>query len=84
MVGIVKGGGMLNYTYRMRTDTVSDEEGKTFTVYGIEALDLSGRLLELIPDVLFDKEQMKCFVSRCNKENISLLYLLDEIEALIG
>ncbi len=84
MVGIAKGVETLNYTYRMRTDTVSDEEGKTFTVYGIEALDLSGRLLESIPDVLFDKEQIKRFISRCNKENISLLHLLDEIEALIG
>ena len=74
----------MNYTYRMRTDTIFDEEYRTHTVYGIEAFDLSNRKLEAVPDVLFEKNKMESFVTRCNAEKISLLNLLNEIEDLIG
>ena len=42
-------------TYRVRQDTMHDEERNAHTVYGIEAIGSGGEILESIPDVFFDR-----------------------------
>lgn len=74
----------MNYTYRIRKDKIFDENNIPYTVYGIEAYDLSGRLLESISDIVFDRNEMEAFINCCNAKEISLLHLLENIEDLIG
>lgn len=70
----------MGITYVLRTDKVTDEEGKAFTVYGITAIDIFGAVLETVPDIFFDKEKAEGFVALCNSEKLELCHLLGVCE----
>ncbi len=67
-------------TYTLRCDTVLDEEGQAYTVYGITALNNSGKELASFPDMFFDKQKAIDFVNLCNSERLELVHLADVVE----
>lgn len=71
-------------TYRMRKDTMFDEERNAHTVYGIEAIDSDGEILSSFSDVFFDRQQAESFVGLCNDENLSLIHFRDAVEDVLG
>ena len=72
-------------TYRTRIDTVYDEDGNAYTVYGIEAVGAGGEILASIPDVFFDRQKAEHLADLCNEGHLSLLHLRDVVEdALVG
>ena len=70
----------MDYAYTMRTDVIYDEDGKAFTVYGIEAISNSGEVLFSFPDIFFDIEKGKDFVKMCNDLEISLIHMPDVVD----
>ena len=67
-------------TYRMRKDSIYDEDGNKYTVYGIEAVDPNGNVLVSFPDIFFDKQKAEHFVNLCNKNVLELIHLADVVE----
>lgn len=70
-------------TYRVRTDTITDEEGRCHTVYGIDAWEEGGgapRLLQSVPDIFFDRERAEALADLCNSVGLSLIHLPHVIE----
>ncbi len=74
----------MSYTYRLRTDIVEDEEGNSFTVYGIEAVDPAGQILESVPDLFFDRQEAEQFVKLCIEEELCLVHLMDVAEDVLA
>ena len=70
----------MSYTYCMRKDTIHDEDGKRYTVYGIEAVNSKGKILESFPDIFFDRQEAKRFVNLCNENDLELIHLADVVE----
>lgn len=68
------------FTYRVRQDTIHDEESKTHTVYGIEAIGDGGEMLSSFPDVFFDRGRAERFADRCNSEGLSLIHFMNVLE----
>lgn len=67
-------------TYRVRKDTVNDEERMAHTVYGIEAVGSEGEILSSYPDVFFDRQKAEHFAHLCNDEGLSLIHFPNAIE----
>lgn len=72
--------GEVSCTYRMRQDTVCDEDGAPHTVFGIEAVTSDDEILMSFPDVFFEIEKAQDFVRLCNEGHLSLLHLPDVVE----
>ena len=71
-------------TYRVRTDTMHDEERKAHTVYGIEAVGSDGKILSGFSDVFFDKQKAECFADLCNDGDLSLIHFLNAVEDILA
>lgn len=71
----------MKYAYKLRTDIVESEDGEKFTVFGIDIKTHFGCVLESVPDIFFDRKQAEDFVERCNREEVSVLFIMDEIDA---
>lgn len=71
-------------TYRVRQDTMHDEERNAHTVYGIEAIGSGGEILESIPDVFFDRQRAERFSDLCNGEGLSLVHLTNAVEDAVA
>jgi len=76
---IIKGNKMA-YTYILNRSVVCDEEGHNYTVFGIDAVEASGRLIASFSDVFFDKLAAERFCILCNKCNLAPIHLQDVIE----
>ena len=74
----------MSYAYRLNETTVTDEDGETYTVYGIEAVDESGNILESFHDIFFDRAKAEEFVDSCNKYEVLLIHLADVVEDAIS
>lgn len=75
----------MGYFYRMQKNTVQDEKKQVYTVYGIEAIDCTGKVLSSFPDVFFDRQAAERFVGLCNDGKLSLIHLRDVVaDALAG
>jgi len=68
------------YRYRLRADTVYDEDMNAFIVYGVDAVGVSDKTLLSFPDIFFDRGEAERFVYTCNKGNLSLMHMEDVIE----
>lgn len=68
----------------MRKDTIYDENGNKYTVYGIEAVDYRGKVLLSFSDIFFDKQKAKHFVNLCNKNDLELIHLADVVEDVLA
>lgn len=64
----------------MRIDTIHDEYGRKYTVYGIESIDSKGKILQSYPDIFFDRQKAERFVNLCNENDLSLIHLADAVE----
>lgn len=69
----------MRYTYKLREDTLIDEDGNHHTVYGIDAYDAIG-LAGSFEDIFFDKQYAEAFIKSCNVLGLSLIHLKDVIE----
>lgn len=70
-------------TYCVNTRVVTDEEGRTCTVYGIDALSADRRerrVLRSIPDIFNDPAAAEALAARCNALQLQLVHLRDVIE----
>ena len=69
------------YTYGLRTDAITDEDGRPLSVYGITAFHRTTmQLKQSIPDVFFDRQEAEQFLSLCNSSGLSILHLRDVVE----
>ncbi len=73
----------MEIVYRMKTDTVYDEEGFLHTVYGIEALNAENLIVASVADVFFDKVKATEFIALCNDLRLSLIHLPEVIEDIL-
>lgn len=71
-------------TYRVRKDTKQDEERRSHTVYGIEAVSAGGEVLSSYPDVFFDRQKAEYFAGLCNDEGLSLIHFLNVVEDVLA
>ncbi len=70
----------MEFVYRLKTDSIYDEEGCLHTVYGIAAVDTFGRVIKSFSDVFFDKAKAEHLVTLCNREKLSLIHLEDVVD----
>lgn len=73
----------MKITYRLRTDSVCDEDGILHTVYGIEAFARNKHRVTYIADIFFDKQKAEDFIGLCNDLKLSLIHLSDVIEDVL-
>lgn len=72
--------------YKIRSDAVTDEEGTSYIVYGVDVLssqNANSTILISVPDVFFKRADAECFVSICNIIKLSPAHLMDFAEAFI-
>ena len=65
--------------YKIRIDTILDEDGSPHTVYGIETMN---QVLS-ISDVFTDYRAASRFVALCNDLDLSTIHLRDVIDDLL-
>ncbi|MBQ7828432.1 MAG: hypothetical protein IJX47_07260 [Clostridia bacterium] len=67
----------MKYTYRVREDRITDEEGVWHTVYGIEVLTETGEPLSeyAISDLFCSREQAEELASLCTKLELDPIHL---------
>ena len=71
---------MTDITYILRSDILTDEDDNDHIVYGITAKNTNNEVLDSIPDIFFDKNRAKDFVSFCNDKNVALKDLAELAE----
>ncbi len=71
-------------TYRIREDDLYDEQGRMWTVYGIEAIDGRGDILACFADLFFDRGSAWAFVCLCNEQQVELLHLPEIIDNVLA
>ena len=69
--------------YALRTDIVTDEDNRRYTVYGITVLDTFGKVLKTFEDIFFSKQKADNFIELCNKEKLELIHLQDVIDDIL-
>lgn len=69
--------------YRLKEDSIIDEEGQKRNTYGIEALDNCGNQLKSVSDIFLDRKKAEDFINLCNEKKLSLIHLMDIIEDAI-
>lgn len=69
--------------YCLNTDTVVDEEGDEFRVYGIDAYGQEQgelRVMRSVKGIFCDRHDAEDLVERCNTLELHLVHLQDVIE----
>jgi len=75
---------MPHFVYRLRQDTVLDEEEKSHLVFGVDLVTPQGENEASFPDLFSDPKKAKDFVLLCNKGQLSPMHLFDVIEDFLG
>ncbi len=73
----------MGHTYGVRTDEILDEEFRPHTVYGIDVW-FENELVKSVRDVFFDYQKATRFVELINRENLSLIHLMDVIDDILS
>ena len=73
----------MNYIYRLNKTTVTDQERIKHIVYGIDAVDKCGNILDSYTDIFFDRIKTERFVALCNECELELIHLPDVVEDAI-
>ncbi len=73
----------MNYTYKLRTDTIFDEDGCSHIVYGIDVVNSDNSIKQSVPDIFFDLDKATRFVHTCNKLKLEYIHLFDVIEDIL-
>lgn len=63
---------------------MQNEERKTHTVYGIEAVSPEGKILLGFSDIFFDRQKAEHFVYLCNDGRLSLFHLPYAVEEALA
>lgn len=74
----------MQHTYCLRTDEIFDEDGKVYTVYGIDVVNESGITEKSVKDVFFDFSEAVKFVNNCNTLQLDIVHLMDVVEDILG
>ena len=74
----------MNDKYRVRQDSVLDEEGREHTVYGIEVIDEEGQIIKSVSDVFSNCESAHNFVEICNEKKLSDTHFDDVVIDMIA
>lgn len=69
--------------YKLRTDTVTDENNRKHTMYGIIALDKFENILKTVKNIFYNKQKAEEFIELCNREKLELIHLQDVIEDMV-
>ena len=69
--------------YKLRTDTVFDENNAAFLVYGIDAVEENGEIVKSIADIFFDKNKAEEFIAVCNENELSIEHLEDVVDDVL-
>lgn len=73
----------IRYTYRIREDWITDEDGVLHQVYGIEVVEMpTGRLLEqyTVADLFTNRERAEALAELCTRLELSPIHLMDVAE----
>ena len=73
----------MSYTYKLNETTVEDEDGNVYIVYGIDAADKAGNIIESFTDIFFERSNAESFVALCNECELSLIHLADVVEDVL-
>ncbi len=68
------------HTYCLRIDSYVDEEGKSHTLYGIDAIDNKGLTVLSFPGVFCDKAKAVDLIKLCNEGDLSIIHLANVVE----
>lgn len=70
----------MSYMYQLNETNVEDEDGNVYIVYGIDAVDRAGNIIESFTDIFFERSKAESFVALCNECELSLIHLADVVE----
>ena len=65
----------MSYIYRLNETAIADENGEKYTVYGIDAVNDNGYILESHTNIFFDRLKAEKFVSLCNECELEIQVL---------
>lgn len=68
------------HTYRLNETFFKDKDGLLYKLYGIDAVDESGRIVESFKNVFFLRSRAVNFVNLCNECELSLIHLANAID----
>ena len=78
---------VVDCVYKMIITEETNEQGNTYTGYGIEAWDSSGaeqRRLHRVPDLFVSCTRCEQFVQMCNEEEVAPFHLLEVIDNILA
>lgn len=78
---------VVDCVYEMIITEETNEQGNTYTGYGIEAWDSSGaeqRRLHRVPDLFVSRSRCEQFVQMCNEEEVAPFHLLEVIDNILA
>ena len=70
----------MKYTYRVRTDTIADDDDNSVVVYGIDVTNEKGIVTNSVPNMFLKKHNAQKLVALCNELKLSPVHLMDVIE----
>ena len=67
-------------TYKLNETIIKDEDGMTYTLYGIDALDTNGNIVKSVKNIFFQRSRATNLINLCNEGELALTHLDDVIE----
>ncbi len=67
----------MDINYRICEGVYTDEQGRRYSAFGIEAVRSTGEIGESFPDIFFDEVQARQLVELCNRERVEPVHLFD-------
>lgn len=71
-------------SYRIREDTVFEENKTCRLAFGIDIISPNGETICSFSDLFCDRKQGEKFVALCNEGELSLAHILDVLEDFMG
>ena len=68
------------HTYQLNESTIKDKDGIVYTVYGIDAVDKSGKIVNSFKKIFFERSKAMYLINLCNEGKLSIKHLADVIE----
>ncbi len=70
----------MTHTYQLNEETVKDKDGIVYSVYGIDAVDDTGKIINSFKRVFFERSKAEELVALCNENELSTTHLADVVE----
>lgn len=68
------------HTYQLNETTVKDKDGSVYAVYGIDAVDKSGKIVNSFKKIFFERSKAEELVALCNENELYSTHLADVVE----